>query len=149
MTKALECQDFLADLTVAFARTTQAVVVEGLDRMAREMARDWPVAGRRWGHPGRVDALLALTRRFVGEPVELIDRGYGLTARLVELHWEFAHRVLEVIESHQVTDEATDEATRDAARVPQSRPEVDEDQGADYGPKDRVVVPFRAAGAPR
>lgn len=135
MTKALECQDFLADLTVSFARTTQAVVVEGLDRMAREMARDWLGVGRRWGHPGRVDALLALTRRFVGEPVELIDRGYEVTTRLVELHWEFAHRVLEVIDCHEATD--------DAARIPQRRPEVDEDHGAEHGADDRVVVPLR------
>lgn len=95
MAKVLDWYDSMADMTFALARTTQAAAVEGIDRLTHL----GPRARRRQRHNAPVAALMTLTRRLVGEPDDLIDRGYLLTARLVELHREFAQRVLEILDA--------------------------------------------------
>jgi hypothetical protein len=81
-------------LTLRTARYSQAVVIDVMDRLARDPASGRPrLLGRLWRTQLKVGGLL------VDEPVQLVDRLYAVTDRLVSLHREFAHRLFEAIDT--------------------------------------------------
>ena len=94
MTRILDWHDSLAERTVSLARTTQAYAIEIVDRVSG--AADGRPESNPCLYP--VAVLLGLSRRWAGEPREIIDRTYAIVAQLVELHREFAHRLLDTVD---------------------------------------------------
>ena len=79
------------DLTLRAARQSQATVIAGVSRAAdnASLARLWRLQ-------------LDLTGILVGDPSELVDTTYAHAQRLIALHREFLHRVLEAIDPDEV-----------------------------------------------
>ena len=93
MSRVLAWHDALADYTVAAVRISQVFVIEVTDRLAAR--------GRLVKHVGGCTLpalILNANRRWVGEPVAVVDRTRDCTARLIELHREFDHRLLDAVD---------------------------------------------------
>lgn len=94
MSRILDWHDKWSECSVSLARTTQACAIVLSDQVSGS------------GEPGPalaacfspLSALLDASRRLAGEPAELIDRTYDITLRLVELHREFAQRLLDTVD---------------------------------------------------
>ncbi len=95
-------QDSVADLTVAVARTTQAWSIHLVDRLVGDRTRlPAQVAARRVAR-----GVLQAVRDRGHEPEHVIDYVYDTYARLVDLHREFAHRLLDAIDDLDAADAA-------------------------------------------
>jgi hypothetical protein len=82
------------EITLTAARRSQAVVIYAVDRLARTSPHGAPrLVGRLWTMQLRaMDAVL-------NQPADLLDDAYVLTGRLVELHRQFAQRLLEAMDT--------------------------------------------------
>ena len=91
---------------VATARSSQALVIESLDRAVRTPKRRVRGIATRLGRPqlGLVGQLLEGTAGF-------IDDNYELLQRLTALHREFTQRLFEVMGSHRVIPPTVDQGT--------------------------------------
>lgn len=76
--------------TLKFARTSQAAVLG----LADYGQRHWPRAAHTL-----VSSSLRASRWLVDEPGHVLARRYAFLEDLVELHGEFAQRLLEIVES--------------------------------------------------
>lgn len=88
------------ELNLQLARHSQALVIVGVSRAAdaRPVARVWRVQ-------------LDLASVIVGDPARLIDVTYTHAQRLIGLHREFLHRVLEAIDPDEVMTVAGHQAS--------------------------------------
>jgi hypothetical protein len=78
---------------LAVARSSQALVIETLDRTAGASERkSLPLLHR----VGRLQ--LAFVRLMLEDPAQFVDEGYDLFQRLTSLHREFAQRLFEVLD---------------------------------------------------
>ncbi len=82
--------------TLNLARTSQALVIAGVDRFARSESGRPRILGRLWGV--QLDVAGALS----DEPARLIDGAYAQAQQLLMLHQEFAHRVLEAMDAREL-----------------------------------------------
>jgi len=84
-------QDRLGGASLDTARITQAMTIEGIDRVARCFA------GVARALPPAVSPDPKLLGRVVSGPAVLVDRQYALAGRLLGLHREFAQRLFDVL----------------------------------------------------
>ena len=87
------------DLNLRLARHSQAVVIVGFSRTAgsRPLAR-----------LGRFQ--LDLAGILVGDPAQVVDSTYTHAQRLIGLHREFIHRILETIDPDEVIPDVRHDA---------------------------------------
>jgi len=94
--------DRLGDAALDTTRVTQAMTIEGIDRVARRFA----------GVAGALPAALSpdpeLVGRVVSGPAVLVDRQYALVGRLLRLHREFAQRLFAVLGARGSSDTVSD-----------------------------------------
>jgi len=84
-------------LTLRTARQSQALVIVAVDRLARNSETEHPrPLGRLWS------LQLDLAGIVLGEPAHVVDSAYVQLQRLVALHREFAHRLLEAIDAREL-----------------------------------------------
>src|SRR4051812_47804891 len=85
------CAGKLSRVVVVSARTSQTMVIEVVDRLARDRHADRVrLLGRLWA------AQLDLLATALGDPERVMDDSYDAATRLLALHREFAHRLLEI-----------------------------------------------------
>ncbi len=88
------CAGEASALLVTAARTSQTMVIAGVDLVARDRRSDRVrLLGRLWGV--QLD-LLAVS---VGDPERAVDDGYATAARLLDLHREFVRRLFEILDT--------------------------------------------------
>lgn len=88
------------------------MVIDVVDRLARSSPHGRPrLIGRLW------TMQLRAINAVVHEPTDLLDDAYLLTGRLVELHREFAHRVLEALDNRHDPKPSTQQDERGSAPV--------------------------------
>ena len=91
---------------VATARSSQALLIESLDRAVR------PPNNRALRTATRLARLqLGLGSQLLEGPAGIIDDNYDLLQRLTALHREFTQRLFEVMGSHGVIPPAVDQGT--------------------------------------
>jgi hypothetical protein len=105
-------------MTLRCARCSQALVIDVVDRLARDShSGRTRLLGRLW------NAQLAGARVLVDEPIHIVDHVYAVTDRFVSLHREFVHRLFEAIDAlDEPLDDATDSRPRASVTSLMNRP---------------------------
>jgi len=84
------------DATVRTTQRSQAVVIAMLDHLATRPGSDAPRPLGRWWRM-QLDA----TGLLVDEPLQLLDHVYDTGGRLLALHREFLHRMVEAMDTRE------------------------------------------------
>ena len=98
-------QNKTGEALVAAARSSQALVIETVDRAAGVGQRK---TVRLLNRVGRLP--LELGSLVLDDPAQLVDAGYELLQRLVSLHREFAQRLFEVVDPRERSLKVTSDA---------------------------------------
>lgn len=95
-------QSNMGDALVAAARSTQALVIETLDRTA---------GGNKHNTVPLLNRVVGLQLEFVSlmldDPARIVDDGYEVLRRLTSLHREFAQRLFDVVDPRDIPVEVT------------------------------------------
>ena len=81
-------------LNLRAARSSQALVIEGVSRVVHAGPDRLPAVRRRVAQ-----VQLDLTAILIGDPDRFVDSLYAYAQTLMDLHHEFVHRVLEALDS--------------------------------------------------